>query len=53
MHHPCDFEIERVTSLKGLIAMRVLQKRAEKNGLSEMTLEEINAEIDATRREHR
>ena len=30
--------------------MRELQKHAEENGLSDMTLEEINAEIDAVRR---
>jgi DNA-damage-inducible protein J len=35
---------------RGLWAMRELQKHAEENGLSDMTLEEINAEIDAVRR---
>ena len=35
---------------RGLGAMRELQKHAEENGLSDMTLEEINAEIDAVRR---
>lgn len=36
---------------KGLEAMRRMQEQAERNGLSDMTLEEINAEITATRRE--
>ena len=35
---------------RGLWAMRELQRQAEENGLSDMTLEEINAEIDAVRR---
>lgn len=35
---------------RGLRAMRELQNQAEENGLSDMTLEEINAEIDAVRR---
>ena len=29
--------------------MRIMQIQAERNGLSDMTLEEINAEIDAAR----
>ena len=41
----CDYGENR-----GLKAMRELQKQAEENGLSDMTLEEINAEIDAVRR---
>ncbi len=35
---------------RGEWALRKLNEEAEKNGLSEMTLEEINAEIDAVRR---
>ncbi len=44
----CDYSENR-----GLKAMRKLQKHAEENGLSDMTLEEINAEIDAVRRGER
>lgn len=35
---------------KALMAMREIQESAEKNGLSEMTLDEINAEIAEARR---
>lgn len=35
---------------KVLMAMRAIQESAEKNGLSEMTLDEINAEIAEARR---
>ena len=35
---------------RGEWALRKLQKQAKENGLSDMTLEEINAEIDAVRR---
>jgi len=35
---------------KVLMAMRAIQASAEKNGLSEMTLDEINAEIAEARR---
>ncbi len=36
-------------SNKALMAMREIQDSAEKNGLSEMTLDEINAEIAEAR----
>ncbi len=36
-------------SRKALMAMREIQDSAEKNGLSEMTLDEINAEIAEAR----
>ena len=36
-------------SSKALMAMREIQDSAEKNGLSEMTLDEINAEIAEAR----
>ncbi len=36
---------------RGLWAMRELQRQAQENGLSDMTLEEINAEIDAVRKQ--
>jgi len=46
-----DLTTSQTHGFKAIIAMRVMQKQAEKNGLSGMTLEEINAEIDAARRE--
>ena len=36
-------------TLKGLIAIRILQKHSEEIGTSEMTLEEINEEIRLAR----
>lgn len=36
---------------RGYRAMKEISESAEKNGLSEMTLEEINAEIEASRKE--
>jgi len=36
---------------KGVLAMRQLSEEAKQNGTSNMTLEEINEEIDAARRE--
>lgn len=41
----CDYVMSR-----GERALRKLNEEAERNGLSDMTLEEINAEIDAVRR---
>lgn len=38
---------------RGIQAMRSMQERAEKMGLSNMTLDEINAEIAAVRAERR
>lgn len=38
---------------RGLRAMQEISEKAAKDGLSEMTLDEINAEIDASRREKR
>ena len=35
---------------RGLWALQQLNEASERNGLSDMTLEEINAEIDAVRR---
>ena len=45
-----DLAIVRTHSFKGVIALRAMQKVAEKSGISEMSLDEINAEIDAARR---
>ena len=39
--------------IRGLRAMREIQRQAAQNGLSEMTLEEINAEIAQARQERR
>ena len=40
-------------TLKGLIAIRILQKHSEEIGTSEMTLDEINEEIRLAREEKR
>ncbi len=40
---------EPYTAERGYRAMLEMSESAEKNGLSDMTLEEINAEIDAAR----
>ena len=40
-------------TLKGLIAIRILQKHSEEIGTSKMTLEEINEEIRLAREERR
>ena len=42
---------ESYSAERGYRAMKELSENAEKNGLSEMTLEEINAEIEASRKE--
>ncbi len=39
--------------VQGLRALRELQNQAEQNGLTEMTLDEINAEINDARNEKR
>lgn len=44
---------EPVVSSRGVRAMRQLGEEAEKNGTADMSLEEINAEIDAVRVERR
>ncbi len=36
----------------GIKALRACQRRAEEAGISEMSLDEINAEIDAVRKQH-
>ena len=42
---------ESYSAERGYRAMKEISENAEKNGLSEMTLEEINAEIEASRKE--
>ena len=43
---------KEISESPGVLAMREMAASAEKNSLSDMTLEEINAEIDAARRDH-
>ena len=51
---PFDVKISRLyKSPEGMRAFMALRQEAEKNGLSDMTLDEINAEIDAARKERR
>lgn len=50
--YPFDKGIDE-TTLKALIALRIMQETSEKNGNSEMTLEEINEEIRLAREERR
>ena len=40
---------ERYKAEAAVRAMREMSKTAEENGIADMTLEEINAEINATR----
>lgn len=49
---PFDTRIDDVT-LKGIMAIREMQRISEANGNSEMTLEEINEEIRLAREERR
>lgn len=44
-----DSVIEYVKTEKALYSLQELSKAAELNGTSEMTLDEINAEIDKVR----
>ena len=41
---------EKLVSAKGLLAFYALRAEARRNGLTDMTLEEINEEIRAVRR---
>ena len=49
---PFDTRIDEVT-LRGLLAIRQMQKISEENGNSEMSLDEINDEIRLAREERR
>lgn len=49
---PFDTRIDE-TTLKGILAIREMQRISEENGNSEMTLEEINEEIRLAREERR
>ena len=46
---PMAFSKEEYRALDGLQAMREAQEQAEKNGLSDMSLDEINEEIKLAR----
>ena len=46
-----NFSKNPYIAIRALEAMKRMQEQAERNGLSNMTLEEINAEIYAARRE--
>ena len=51
---PFSLKVQRnrdYKSLEGIAALRELQREAEANGLADMSLEEINAEIVASRAE--
>ena len=50
-----DFEetLNDLRQVRGLRALRALQSQAKANGLSDMTLDDINAEIAEARRESR
>jgi len=45
--------LDDIRRVRGMSALRSLQRQAKENGLSDMTLDEINAEIDAARREQK
>lgn len=47
---PFDLKIGIPPRNKGIELMRKISKRAEKNGISNMTLEEINTEISEARK---
>ena len=49
---PFDKGIDEST-LKALIALRIIQKHSEEIGISDMTLDEINEEIRLAREERR
>lgn len=46
---PFSMKLEKEPENRGLAAMKAASRIASENGISEMTLEEINAEISAAR----
>lgn len=46
---PFSMKLDEISDNKGLQAMKAASQIAAKNGISDMTLEEINAEISAAR----
>ena len=47
---PCTMNVNDIPRNKGIEAMRTASRIAEENGISDMTLQEINEEINAVRR---
>ena len=47
---PFSMKLEKEPESRALIAMRTASRIAEENGISDMTLEEINAEIAQVRK---
>ena len=47
---PCSMKIESDSDTLGLSAMKAASRIAAENGISEMSLDEINAEIAAVRK---
>lgn len=46
---PFSMKLEEVSNNRGLNAMKAASRIAAENGISDMTLDEINAEISAAR----
>lgn len=46
---PFSMKVDDIFESKGMKAMKIASRIAEENGISEMTLDEINAEIAETR----
>lgn len=46
---PFSMKLEEPSENKGILAMKAASRIAEENGIADMTLEEINAEISAAR----
>lgn len=46
---PFSMKLEDVSENRGMEAMKAASRIAEKNGIADMTLDEINAEISAAR----
>lgn len=47
---PFSMNVDEIEENQAIRAMKEISKRAKENGLSEMTLDEINAEIQEVRR---
>ena len=47
---PFSMKVDGISQNKGIRAMREMSKTAAENGLSDMTLDEINAEIAEARK---
>lgn len=49
---PFSMNVDEIEENQAIRAMKEISKRAKENGLSEMTLDEINAEIQEVRRKN-